>query len=68
MQNFRKYSVVSLLLAMTLAVPVLANHKLSPAVDIIAADYTMAKSGLVGQDIEFTKNDFKESKSEAKRS
>ncbi len=61
MQNFRKYSVVSLLLAMTLAVPVLANHKLSPAVDIIAADYTMAKSGLVGQDIEFTKNDFKES-------
>lgn len=60
MRKIRKYSVISLLLTLILAVPVLSVGKISPAVDIIAADYTMAKSGLVGQNIEFTKTDFKE--------
>ena len=61
MQKLKKYSITSLLLAMTLAIPVLAQGKISPAIDIIATDFTMAKSGLVGENIEFSKADFKES-------
>lgn len=59
--RFKKYSAISALLALVLALPCTAIGKLSPAIDIIAADYTMAKSGLVGQAIEFSKTDFKES-------
>lgn len=59
-KKLRRYSLISISLALILAVPVLAGSKISPAVDIIAADFTMAKSGLVGENIEFTKADFKE--------
>ncbi|MBQ8248804.1 MAG: S-layer homology domain-containing protein [Clostridia bacterium] len=41
--------------------PCRAEYKLSPALDIIAEEYKIAKSGLVGTDICFDKSDFTES-------
>ncbi len=40
------------------ALPVSASGSLSPALNIIAADFTMAKSGLIGTGIYFEKEDF----------
>lgn len=61
----RKYQFVKYFLAAAtvavLAAPCFAKGKLSPALDIIVTEYSMAKSGLVGEDIEFTKEDFSES-------
>ena len=41
-----------------IGIPVGAYGSLSPALDIIAAEFTMAKSGLVGTGIYFEKEDF----------
>ncbi len=43
-----------------MALPCRADRKLSPALDIIAADCKVAKSGLVGTDIYFEESDFAE--------
>lgn len=40
--------------------PVHAAGTLSPALDIIASEFTMAKSGLVGTEVRFEKQDFTE--------
>lgn len=51
-------AVLAAFMLVGIALPCRAEYKLSPALDIIAAEYTMAKSGLVGTDISFDKEDF----------
>lgn len=60
----KKYLVSAAVLTgivVSLAIPCMAKGKLSPALDIISNEHTMAKSGIIGTDIEFSKEDFSES-------
>lgn len=50
--------VLGALVLIGIALPVSASTSLSPALDIIATEFTMAKSGLVGTGIYFEKEDF----------
>ncbi len=51
-------ALLGALVLIGIAVPVSAGASLSPALDIIANEFTMAKSGLVGTGIYFEKEDF----------
>ncbi len=59
-KNFARIlcALLGALVIIGIAVPVSAKSSLSPALDIIAAEFTMAKSGLVGTGIYFEKEDF----------
>lgn len=61
-KHFKKIIRVTCAVLTTLvlisATPISALNTLSPALDIIAAEFTMAKSGLVGAGIYFEKEDF----------
>ncbi len=48
------------MLLLATALPVRADAKLSPALDIISADYTLAANGLVGTDIYFSAEELSE--------
>ena len=50
--------LLGVLVLIGIALPVNAAGTLSPALDIIATEFTMAKSGLVGTGIYFEKEDF----------
>lgn len=54
-------AVLAAFMLIGIAIPCRAEHKLSPALDIIADEYKVAKSGLVGTDICFDKSDFNQS-------
>ena len=53
-------AALALFMLIGMAFPCRAEYKLSPALDIIAADYKVAKSGLIGTDIYFEESDFSE--------
>ncbi len=54
------FAALAVFMLIGMALPCRADYKLSPALDIIAADYKVAKSGLIGTDIYFDESDFSE--------
>lgn len=54
-------AVLAAFMLVGIALPCRAEYKLSPALDIIAEEYKVAKSGLAGTEIYFDKSDFTES-------
>ncbi len=53
--------LLGLMLILGLALPLKAVHKLSPGMDVIAEDFTMAANGVVGTEIYLDSENFKES-------
>ncbi|MCI8388795.1 MAG: hypothetical protein HFE63_10050 [Clostridiales bacterium] len=59
MKRIYKLSILPLLLAaLTGQASAAGNYKLSPGLEVIAAEYPMVKTGITGTDIRFTDSDF----------